>query len=300
VAGATGDAARIALDKSRQFEIAASAGLRVPATADLQTLAAVPAALPASFGAGPWIVKPALAVTVQGGRLVKGRSLTASSLAELADAARTADIPMLVQPVLRGIGEGVFGFATASSGVAAWSGHRRIRMMNPAGSGSSACTSIDPDPELLGPITRFLAAARWRGLFMMEFLRDAEGTAWLMELNGRPWGSMALARYRNLAYPVWAVRAAKDTDFAPEPVPSVPHIVARHAGRELAHLAFVARGSRRGDPEWPGLLRSMRSVLSWRRGERFYNLRRGGLTVFAADTCATVAGVARAARGGSR
>ena len=39
-------------------------------------------------------------------------------------------------------------------------------------------------------------------------LRDGEGTAWFMELNGRAWGSMALARRLGHEYPRWAVQAA--------------------------------------------------------------------------------------------
>ena len=63
-----------------------------------------------------------------------------------------------------------------------------------------------------------------------------------MELNGRAWGSMALARRRGFEYPAWNVQAALDPDFVPVEPTDPPEILARHLGMELAHLAFVARG----------------------------------------------------------
>ena len=39
---------------------------------------------------------------------------------------------------------------------------------------------------------------------MIELLRDRDGVAWFMELNGRTWGSLALARRLGLEYPAWA------------------------------------------------------------------------------------------------
>ena len=58
-----------------------------------------------------------------------------------------------------------------------------------------------------------LSHTQWRGMFMLEFLRAKDGTAWFMELNGRPWGSMALARRSGLEYPAWALRQLNDSRF---------------------------------------------------------------------------------------
>ena len=73
----------------------------------------------------------------------------------------------MAQPQLRGTNEGLFGLATPA-GVRAWSAHRRLRMMNPAGSGSSACESTVPDPELRDQVAEMLAAIGWQGSFMVE------------------------------------------------------------------------------------------------------------------------------------
>ncbi len=111
-----------------------------------------------------------------------------------------------MQRWVSGAGAGVFGIAD-ENGIHNLSAHRRVRMMNPAGSGSSACASTPVPQELVGPIERMLAEAGWRGLFMVELLRAGEEW-WFMELNGRPWGSMALARRLGYEYPAWAAARA--------------------------------------------------------------------------------------------
>ena len=288
VAGPLGRLADLALDKRTQLAAAAEAGLAVPATGDGSG---------APPGVGPWIVKSALAVAERDGRLHRPAGARAATPAEVAAAVAEVAGPALVQPVLHGVGEGVFGLAT-ERGVRAWSAHRRVRMMNPRGSGSSACRSQPLDDGLRAGVERFVSATGWRGLFMVEMLRDDAGRAWTMELNGRAWGSMALARHRGFAYPAWAVRLALDPGYEPD-VPADPAAVtARHLGRELVHVAAVGRGAvrRRGGPP---LARTLADVVRVRRGDRWYNWRRGAGRVLAADTAATLrAQLGRRRRGG--
>ncbi len=227
------------------------------------------------------MVKPALAVELRDGKLHRSVGRVAATYAQIRDAVIAIGGPAIVQPLLTGTGEGVFGLATAS-GVVALSAHRRIRMMNPRGSGSSACRSIPVAEELVRPVRDFIAASGLRGLFMVELLRDDKGQPWFMELNGRAWGSMALACRRGLAYPAWAVRAALDTGFVPAEPADVSQITARHLGREIVHLGAVLTHG--GAPR----LATVLGVLTLRRDERWYNWRSDQASVFAADTWATV------------
>jgi biotin carboxylase len=279
VAGPTGRAVDYALDKALQNEAARAAGLNVPETAVLQSVTE------AESRELPLFVKPARALYSVHGRLVRPTGKVAADAAELA---RLSDDewypPLLAQPLVRGTGEGLFGHATAN-GVVGWSAHRRIRMLNPQGSASSACTSHPVDAALVGPAERFLREIGWRGLFMLEFLRDAEGTPWFMELNGRAWGSLALARRRGFEYPAWTVQAALDESFAPAVPAEPPDIVARHLGMELVHLAFVARGPESSALEdWPRVWPTIWELLHVRRGDRFYNWRWSQPDVLVADT----------------
>lgn len=283
VAGATGPAAEYALDKSLQISAALRAGLPVPPTEVTDDLAR---ARPARY---PVMVKPARALHEAGGALVRPTGVVCADDEEFGRAAaRTWPGSLLVQPLIRGVGEGLFGHA-GPRGVTAWSAHQRVRMVNPQGSASSACRSAAVDAKLIEPASRFLRAIGWQGLFMLEFLRDAGGQPWFMELNGRTWGSLALARRRGFEYPAWTVRAALDPGFDPVPPPRPPQIVCRNLGLEIVHLAFVARGPRSAAVmDWPRTGRAVRDVCRFARGDRLYNWNRSQPGVLAADTLATL------------
>jgi hypothetical protein len=122
-----------------------------------------------------------------------------------------------------------------------------------------------------------------------------------MELNGRTWGSLSLARWRGLDYPAWTVRAALDEHYVP-PVPEErPHIVCRHLGRELAHVAFVARGApSEALDSWPRVWPTLRDLMRTSRRDRLYNWKRSQPDVLLADTLQTLGFYARRAAGSSR
>lgn len=287
--GPSGPQADLALDKRLQVVAAAAAGFAVPPTSFLD-----PPRERAELEF-PLLVRPAVAARERAGGLasVAGANVCASQ-AELEQALAAAGgeeaVPMMAQPQLRGVSEGVFGLATPE-GVRAWSAHRRVRMVNPAGSGSSACESIPLEDSLRERAERLVGGAEWSGLFMVELLRDEAGTPWFIELNGRAWGSMALARAANLEYPAWAAELALGLrrDGLPLSGPAGGRR-ARHLGREIVHVLTVMRGSHSAAAPWPSRSRTVRDVLSWRRGDRPYNWRRRlrELPLLIDDTVSTV------------
>jgi hypothetical protein len=187
-----------------------------------------------------------------------------------------------------GRGAGLFGLADSGE-VHHLSAHRRVRMMNPAGSGSSACASAPVDPGLVDPARRLLGDAGWQGMFMVELLRSADEKWWFMELNGRPWGSLALARRLGFEYPAWAVaRLLDDSAVLPEE-PVFEDLLCRNLGRELVHLLFVLRGPRSPVDRWPGRVETLRSLLSRGKRTAWYNLQPGMRGVFLSDAWRTLA-----------
>jgi hypothetical protein len=303
--GPRDEQARLALDKRLQLRAAEAAGFAVPSWRELddgpgangdEGLHPVAdlhpgAALPAGWEP-PVVLKPALAAEEHHGglRRLAPRLVATSAEADQLLRAWGPATPALVQRWITGAGAGVFGLAS-DDGVHHLSAHRRVRMMNPAGSGSSACASAPVPQELVGPIERMLAEAGWRGMFMIELLRAGEEW-WFMELNGRPWGSLALARRRGYEYPAWAAARALDAQ-APlpleEPLCTDDEVLCRHLGRELVHLLLVLRGPGRHTGEWPARGATLRALLRSGRRTGWYNLEPGMRGVFLEDTWRTVA-----------
>jgi hypothetical protein len=288
IAGASGTAIDYALDKSRQLAEARRAGLPVPPTQVVDDLVS---AHPGHF---PVMVKPARAVHELNGVLARPAGVVCADSNEFALAmARPWPGTLLIQPLIHGTGEGLFGHV-GNRGVIGWSSHQRVRMVNPQGSASSACRSNVVDDDLREPSERFLRAIGWRGMFMLEFLRDPEGKPWFMELNGRAWGSMALARRRGFEYPAWTVKATLEPDFEPTLPPRPPDILCRNMGMEMVHLMFVARGPQSAAPmEWPRLGKAVRDVCKLTRRDRFYNWNRSQPDVFVSDTLGTLSSYIR-------
>lgn len=285
VVGPVGDAAELALNKSLQLDAARRAGFAVPATKQIDSVEDL-----MSLDALPVILKSVRPIIERKGVLVRPNNYVCASRSELAVAARAwgGAEPLLAQPLISGTGEGLFGIA-AENGLHALSAHRRIRMMNPQGSGSSACASAPVDTELALAAQRMLSPADWRGMFMLEFLRGKDGTAWFMELNGRPWGSMALARRSGLEYPAWALRQLNDGQFSPPELPFTSEQICRHLGRELVHLLMVLRGPQSAAlVEWPSRAATVKELLRLDRSQHWYNCRSGDRAVFVDDTLRTV------------
>lgn len=285
-AGPTGPAAEAMFDKALQLQLAAAAGFLVPPTQVVESFDQV------SPDEWPVVVKPALVLTEHHGRLLRPGGLVLNGKEEHAEAKRVAG-RVLVQPLLRGRGEGLFGHRSRS-GLHALSAHRRVRMVNPQGSASSACESIPVEPDLAISAETFLEGLSWRGLFMFEFLKDSAGRSWFMEINGRTWGSLALSRRRGYEYASWTVEAALDESYLPKEPDAPPQILCRNVGLELAHLAYVVRGPQSAAlTDWPKTGRTVRDIFTISKNDRLYNFDRHDYRMLMADTFMTLLDLGR-------
>ena len=285
IAGPVGDLAKLALDKRLQIQTAYDAGFNVPATRYVATIREV-----LEIDTYPIIFKPALAVVETGGQLHGGTMHFCSNRNEAVAFTRIWNEyqPMIAQPVLTGVGEGLFGLAGKES-VRFWSAHRRIRMMNPHGSGSSACMSLPLSDQPVANAELMLKKAQWQGMFMIELLRDRSDIIWFMELNGRAWGSMALANQIGYHYPAWTVKQRIDPGFQPSDEVTFKHITARHLGRELVHLLMVLRGPKFPSiGYWPSRWKTFIDIFHIKRQDRWYNWRQGCIRFFVEDTVKTL------------
>ena len=213
----------LAHDKVRLTELAARLGVPVPDGFEGGPDAADDPRL-ANLGF-PVVLKPARSRYLVDGRWRAAAVSIARDRDELRAALRRggpfAERPFLVQRLVPGEGRGVFLLARDGEVSCAFS-HRRLREKPPWGGVSTLCEAAPPDPALLDSSRRLLAALRWSGVAMVEFKRDpATGRAWLMEINGRFWGSMQLAVAAGIDFPrLWLdqeLRGATPASPAPDP-----------------------------------------------------------------------------------
>ena len=289
LAGPSGSAAELALNKCIQTQMARDAGFPVPNTAIVRTAGEIEAFIAAE--GYPVILKASECVPIREGRVRSCKKWICANPTELQRAFTEwrEHNALIVQPFVTGIGEGVFGLA-AEDGIRALSAHRRLRMMNPQGSGSSACMSQSVPEDLRPHVEEFIRRTNWRGLFMIECLRDGEGKAWFVEFNARPWGSMSLARRQGLEYPAWQIQLLLDPESpAGLNAPTGDGVICRHAGRELMHLLFVLKGpNSQALDSWPSFWKSAGAVLHISPTDTLYNWRGEDPQVFFADCWSTV------------
>jgi predicted ATP-grasp superfamily ATP-dependent carboligase len=209
------DAYRRISDKGLVLEEAASLGIRVPSQV---VLAASPSPSELERVGLPAVLKPARSVIKTPQAQVKlsvahsaNRAELEAALALLPDSA----YPILVQQRVVGPGLGVFLLMADGAPIASF-GHRRVLEKPPSGGVSVCSESVEVDPDLLRRSVELLRRFGWEGVAMVEYKRDVEtGQPFLMEVNGRFWGSLQLAIDAGVDFPRLLVDHALGRDVTP-------------------------------------------------------------------------------------
>ena len=230
VAAPRSDSYEALTDKARLVELAQGLGIPIPMTRVARTRNAIlEAVLDIKF---PIVLKPSRSRYLKDGKVwATGVEIVENSL-QLERALERchwlADIPCLVQRFVRGHGAGIFA-AYSQSGPVAWFAHQRIREKPPDGGVSVLSESVPVDPTMQAAATKLLAAARWSGVAMVEFRVSEDGTPYLMEVNGRFWGSLQLAIDCGIDFP-WILYEISQGKAVRRTTPSY------HVGRRLRWL----------------------------------------------------------------
>jgi predicted ATP-grasp superfamily ATP-dependent carboligase len=228
----------------------------------------------------PLILKPARSVVHSRGsaqRFGVRTVFTSDELAmELADYPAQA-YPVLAQERIVGPGRGVFVLGDADGRAVASFAHRRIREKPPTGGVSVYRESVPLREDLREHAERITTHFRWHGVVMIEFKEDAAtGTPYLMEANGRFWGSLQLAIDAGVDFPRLLVESALGNTVAPVQAYRTG-IRSRWLWGDFDHLLWIlraARGYRSLHPALPGRSRALaRFLVPWRPGDRFEVLR---------------------------
>ncbi len=188
-----------AIDKLQLLSSAQQAGLATPWT--------VPASAASTSDVGlPVVVKARLHWTP--GAASDGRARlparTCATVAEAEDAIRAiarAGGSAVLQEVVEGSLMAVTTLCAPGGRVLAESHQVASRVSLRRGTSTRART-VPIDEELSGRVGRLLADLGWFGIANLQFLRPASGPPLLIDLNGRFYGSLALALAAGLDLPV--------------------------------------------------------------------------------------------------
>lgn len=194
-------------DKRLVLETAGSLGIGVPRQCTLGTPEDVASSDVRAMDF-PLVVKPARSI------IQNGRGLVKSSMAFVDDepafqraveAQPPTAYPLLVQERIVGPGVGIFLLVREKEPLGVFS-HRRIREKPPAGGVSVFRESIPADPSLVSLSLDLLRAFDWEGVAMVEYKVDHRtGSPYLMEINGRFWGSLQLAIDSGVDFPAMLI-----------------------------------------------------------------------------------------------
>jgi predicted ATP-grasp superfamily ATP-dependent carboligase len=190
-------------DKQRLLEEARTLGIAIPAQKIVSDRGDV-ASLDLGALCYPVVLKPARSV----GENPEGRakvSVTyaadASELSRKIASLPVAAFPLLLQQRIVGPGIGIFLLLWDGEQRAQFA-HRRLCEKPPTGGVSVYRESIALDVELVERSRTLLERFRWQGVAMVEFKRDSTtGQPYLMEVNGRFWGSLQLAVDAGVDFP---------------------------------------------------------------------------------------------------
>jgi predicted ATP-grasp superfamily ATP-dependent carboligase len=193
--------AKLAYDKARTFDIAASLSVPTPATHAPDSLADVERL--ADDLTYPVVVKSRSKYVEDGaGRLHLHRvsdDSYADGPAELVATYRDAlakndhldAVPPLVQAYVPGETTTTVGLAEDGE-FRAWFQERRLRT-TPASGGNSTVITGMRDPRMRDHAAEVVDALDWTGPIQVEFMRTPDDDYYLIEVNGRYWGSVPLA-----------------------------------------------------------------------------------------------------------
>jgi predicted ATP-grasp superfamily ATP-dependent carboligase len=111
---------------------------------------------------------------------------------------------VLIQEFVSGRGTG-FSCLVASGQVFLPFAWERIREVDPRGSASSCRKAIALDQQLVALSSSLIREIGFQGIAMVEYKKTGDGPPVLMEINGRPWGSIALPIAGGIDYPRYLI-----------------------------------------------------------------------------------------------
>jgi predicted ATP-grasp superfamily ATP-dependent carboligase len=231
-------------DKRRLLEEASKLGIAIPAQTVVNDFDAL-ACTDLSHLRYPLVVKPARSINERGGvrsAFSVTYALDPTDLQRKVQALPTGAFPLLLQQRIVGPGTGIF-LLVWDGELRAQFAHQRLAEKPASGGVSVYCESVSIDERLRDQSRALLARFGWKGVAMIEYKRDsATGQPYLMEVNGRFWGSLQLAIDSGVDFPRLLVACALGEPYEPMP-PYRVGVRSRWWWGQIDHLVGRARHS---------------------------------------------------------
>jgi predicted ATP-grasp superfamily ATP-dependent carboligase len=202
-------------DKWKLLKLAQQLNLSIPKTQFVREIGSLGAIVQVlKF---PVVLKPYRSRIWSHGRWICTSVQYAGSVEELKEIAAQHEYfnqhPFLIQEYIAGEAQGIFALYDHGTPVSFFA-HRRLRERPPSGGVSVLSESIEPNPEAQKTARALLDYIGWHGVAMVEFKVSAEGVPYLMEVNGRFWGSLQLAIDAGVDFPwlLYQLATGRDLD----------------------------------------------------------------------------------------
>lgn len=239
-------------DKYRTIKLAESLGIGVPRTHLVESAGDFSRSEEKQF---PLVVKDRFSVRWVDGKSAKDKAVfgsvayvySALELANKIDERLRAAGDVLIQEFISGVGVGFSCFVTGGKTFLPFQ-WERIREVDPRGSASSSRKSVPLDPSLASPSVQLITAMGFEGVAMVEYKRIADGRIVLMEINGRPWGSIGLPIACGIDYPRYLIEWCLKKAPPPKTISYRENVICRRIVGELTHLSNLRAGP---PPNWP-------------------------------------------------
>ena len=200
-----------ALNKQAIWNLASNLELCVPRSEIVTSASRAPEAFPV-------VLKPIFSKQVVSGAVRDCYVTIIRNVAEW-NAAMTSTygrMPIQQQEYISGAGVGVE--MLFNRGSLQWAFiHKRIHELPLTGGGSSYRVSLGLQDTLINCATTLLSALDWHGVAMVEFKVRPSGEAFIMEVNPRLWGSLALAIDCGVDFPFGLFCIATGRHIPPQP-----------------------------------------------------------------------------------
>lgn len=206
-------ALEIANDKDRTLKVAQELGIPYPESIRIDSVDDLPQAV-ARFGF-PFVVKPTVSWTGRTrDRLVPVDVISLDEASAMTGRMLEAGAGVLAQEWVPGRREGVTLFIVGDT-ILAGCGHVAHRTTPPLGGASAVRESIRVPDDTMDAAVRLAKAIGLQGVCEVEFRRDADNRALLMEVNARLAGTIENAVQAGVDFPLMIWRWATGQDIDP-------------------------------------------------------------------------------------